>query len=254
MNKTFAIITDIHSNAISLTKALSIIKARNDVDQIICLGDCFALGPYPEETLKILMEIKNCIFIRGNHERYLLEKIWENDNPTIEDMDPNHYVTKEIIENEKWTADKLGKSGFKFIKAMKISHYETINKSHLEFSHAWYERDEKPPTKKEALLKRNELFKNYNDFDNISFIHGHTHIPKVIKIENINIFCQGATGLPFDKKVLGSVAFLTTGEVIKWEVQRYKYDYKKVLYELEKREIPFYKNLIRTIKYASIRN
>ena len=74
-SKTFAIITDIHSNISSLEKALEIIYNRNDIDQIICLGDCFALGPEPEATLKKLKSIPGCIFVRGNHDRYLIEKL-----------------------------------------------------------------------------------------------------------------------------------------------------------------------------------
>ena len=73
--KTFAIITDIHSNAASLREGLSIIEKRSDVDQIICLGDCFALGPAPKSTIKLLKSIPECIFIRGNHDRYLLEEL-----------------------------------------------------------------------------------------------------------------------------------------------------------------------------------
>ena len=50
--KTFAIITDIHSNLESLKKALEIISEKKNIDQIICLGDCFALGPELKKTLK----------------------------------------------------------------------------------------------------------------------------------------------------------------------------------------------------------
>jgi len=52
-SKTFAIITDVHSNVESLKHAISIINDRNDIDQLICLGDCFALGPDPVNTLNI---------------------------------------------------------------------------------------------------------------------------------------------------------------------------------------------------------
>ena len=61
--KTFAIITDIHSNLESLNQALSIIHERNDIDQIICLGDCFALGPEPEKTMTTLKTVKQYILI-----------------------------------------------------------------------------------------------------------------------------------------------------------------------------------------------
>ena len=59
-SKTFAIITDIHSNISSLEKAMTIEDERNNIDQILSMGDCFALGPDPEATLKKLKTILNC--------------------------------------------------------------------------------------------------------------------------------------------------------------------------------------------------
>ena len=103
-SKTFAIITDIHSNTAALKHALSVIEERNDIDQIICLGDCFALGPEPEKTMKMLKAIPDCIFVRGNHDRYLLEKLWTHERPNLEGMSPDDPICKEIIANEEWTA------------------------------------------------------------------------------------------------------------------------------------------------------
>ena len=62
-NKTFAIITDIHSNISALSEAINIINARDNIDQIICLGDCFSLGPEPEKTLETLNSIDNLSLI-----------------------------------------------------------------------------------------------------------------------------------------------------------------------------------------------
>lgn len=42
---TFAIITDIHSNLESLRESLKIIESNKNINKIICLGDCFSLGP-----------------------------------------------------------------------------------------------------------------------------------------------------------------------------------------------------------------
>ncbi len=142
-SKTFAIITDIHSNFASLTKALAIIDERDDIDQIICLGDCFALGPEPEKTMDMLKSIPDCIFIRGNHDRYLIEKLWEDDLPSLEGMDPYDPICQAIVKNEKWTAELLGDEGHNFCKDMKIAHREIIDKTLIEFTHAWYKRDDK---------------------------------------------------------------------------------------------------------------
>ena len=116
LNKTFAIITDIHSNSSALSEALNIINARENIDQIVCLGDCFSLGPEPEKTLEALNSIDNCIFIRGNHDRYIIEKLWEEELPNLEGMDPYDPICKAIVENEKWTAEKLGNPGVEYIR------------------------------------------------------------------------------------------------------------------------------------------
>ena len=252
--KTFAIITDIHSNPASLDKALSIIAERKGVDQIICLGDCFSLGPEPEKILETLQNFPDCIFIRGNHDRYLVEKIWEDELPSLEGMDPFDPICKSIVQNEKWTANKIGKEGIEFIKNMKIAHSELIGNTHVEFTHAWYERDDKPPNVSEALVWRNNIINQNPTVQNVVFIHGHVHVPRYQKIENLTILCQGATGLPFDQDKRGSVAFLTINNDFVWDVVRYNYDHKSTIDRLQKRKPPFYENLSNTVEFASIRN
>ena len=155
--KTFAIITDIHSNLTSLNKALALIADREQVDQMICLGDCFSLGPDPEKILEILQNFPDCIFIRGNHDRYLIERIWEDELPSLEGMDPYDPICKAIVQNEKWTAEKIGDEGIDFVQNMKIAYREIIGNTLVEFTHAWYQRDDKPPTVAEALHWRDNV-------------------------------------------------------------------------------------------------
>ncbi len=251
-NKTFAIITDIHSNISALTEAINIINSRDNIDQIICLGDCFSLGPEPEKTLETLSSIDNCIFIRGNHDRYIIERIWEEELPTLEGMDPYDPICRAIVKNEKWTAEKLGKLGTDFIRKMVISHRDIIGSTLVEFTHAWYQRDDNPPTMQEALNWKKHVKDTYNDISNFIFVHGHVHIPRIEKEDNLTLYCQGATGLPFDKDTRGSVAFLTVGDKTNWEVIRFDYDKKLIIKSLEKRKTPFYLSLKNTVKYASI--
>lgn len=252
--KTFAIITDIHSNAESLRKALAIIAERPGVDQIICLGDCFPLGPQPEETLKILQSIADCIFIRGNHDRYIIERLWEEERPSLEGMDPDDPICQAIVSNIEWTAQQVGQAGVDFIKEMHIAHRETVNTSLVEFTHAWYQRDDQPPSMDEALNWRNHVHAAHAELDQFVFVHGHTHIPRHETKENLTILCQGATGLPFDEDHRGAVAFLTIAKRFEWDVIRYQYDRTNTIDLLEKRQPPFYKNLQNTVRYAAIRN
>ena len=253
--KTFAIITDIHSNIESLKVSLDLINANPNVDKIICLGDCFSLGPEPEKTLELLQTLKNCIFVRGNHDRYLIEKLWEDEIPSMEGMDPNDPICKAIVENEKWTYNKIGRNGVRFCKDMKISHREIFNDTLIEFTHAWYERDDKPPSAKEAIKWKEDLIKENPEINNLIFVHGHVHVPRHQIIDNLTILCQGATGLPFDRDKRGAVAFLTLdGHEVLWDVKRFDYAYRKTQEQLEERKPPFYTNLMNTVKFASIRN
>jgi predicted phosphodiesterase len=255
VSRTFAIITDIHSNLASLTHAISLIEKREGIDQIICLGDCFALGPEPEETLKMLKSIPDCIFIRGNHDRYLVEKLWEDELPSLEGMDPYDPVCQAIVQNEKWTADVLGEDGVEFVNAMKIAHREIVGTTLIEFTHAWYKRDDEPPSITEAINWRNHVIEANPEIKKVVFIHGHVHVPRHQIIENLTILCQGATGMPFDRDQRGSVAFLTVNDTdIIWDVVRYDYDRQSTLNRLADRKPPFFTNLQNTIKFASVRN
>lgn len=252
--KTFAIITDIHSNTESLKTALSIIENRDGVDQIMCLGDCFPLGPNPEDTLELLNSIKNCIFVRGNHDRYILERLWEQELPSLEGMDPDDPICQEIVQNIKWAGEQVAEEGIKLIKTMHVAHREIIDDTLIEFSHAWYQRDDQPPSIEEASNWKNHVTAKNNSLNQFVFIHGHTHVPRYEGKNGLLILCPGATGIPFDENPCGSVAFLTVGESFSWDVVRYDYDTEKTIQQLEERRPPFYKNLQNTLRYASIRN
>ena len=252
--KTFAILTDIHSNLAALEQGISIIKERKDVDQLICLGDCFALGPAPKETLSTLKGLDNCIFIRGNHDRYLIEKLWEQEQPSLEGMDPYDPICQSIVANEEWTAEQLGQEGVDFALEMHVAHREIIGNILIEFTHAWYQRDDQPPSMPEIMSWRDHVKNSYPDIEKFIFVHGHIHTPRHETEEDLTIYCQGATGLPFDETPKGAVAFLTIGSSVEWDVIRYDYDLEATVKLLEERQPPFYSNLQNTVRYASINN
>src|SRR4051794_39388999 len=63
------VISDIHGNLPALERVLTEL-AREDVDQIICLGDV-AVGPQPVETLERLQSL-DCSTVMGNWDACLL--------------------------------------------------------------------------------------------------------------------------------------------------------------------------------------
>ncbi len=252
---TFAIITDIHGNIQALDRAIELINEHEHVDSIVCLGDNFSLGSAPLEVLKKLQSLKDIIFIRGNHDRYVVERIWEYDRPTIEGMDPDDPVCIDIIANEKWTAEQIGEEGKQFIRKMKMSHFVNYGSTYVEFTHAWFGRDELPPTLEEARKWRDHEQTKHDQANTFIFVHGHTHIPRNEHFGNLRVICPGSTGLPFDEDRRPVVGFLKIdGKNIEYDVNRFDYDYEAALNRMQAVQPPFFRNLFSTLKYASIRN
>ncbi len=252
---TIALITDIHGNIHALNEAIKIIEAEKGIDQIVCMGDNFSLGSAPVQVLEKLKTLENTIFIRGNHDRYLVERIWEYDRPTIEGMDPDDPVCIDIIANEKWTAEQVGQEGIDFIRKMKMSYFMNVGETYIEITHAWFGRDEAPPSQKEAEKWRDHEQTKHAHAQTFVFVHGHTHLPRDDRFGNLRIFCPGSTGLPFDEDKRGVVAFLKVQDAdVSYDVRRFDYNFDLALKDLEEKQPPFYRNLLSTLKYASIRN
>ena len=78
-----AVFSDIHGNYQALDAILNDVKKQN-IDKTIFLGDSISLGPSPYECIDRLMK-ENITFINGNHELYLLDrKFYDEDMTEIE--------------------------------------------------------------------------------------------------------------------------------------------------------------------------
>jgi predicted phosphodiesterase len=82
--RPFAVIADIHGNALALQAVLADI-ATLGVTQIVNLGDVFS-GPLDPAGVWSLLEGRGIPTVRGNHDRYLVEltpeEMWEADRIT----------------------------------------------------------------------------------------------------------------------------------------------------------------------------
>ena len=84
--RPFAVIADIHGNALALQAVLSDIAALG-VTQIVNLGDVFS-GPLDPAGVWALLKGRGIPTVRGNHDRYLVEmspeEMWATDRVTHE--------------------------------------------------------------------------------------------------------------------------------------------------------------------------
>jgi len=69
-----AIISDIHGNLPALEKAVFICNREFKVDKFICLGDVVGYGPWNNECVEVIKDLKNVTKILGNHEEYFISK------------------------------------------------------------------------------------------------------------------------------------------------------------------------------------
>src|SRR5712691_13465601 len=65
-----AVISDIHGECFTLDQVLQDIR-RQDIEQIVCLGDALQGGSQPAETLARLREL-NCPVVMGNADAWLI--------------------------------------------------------------------------------------------------------------------------------------------------------------------------------------
>lgn len=73
MKKRIAIISDIHGNLEAMEAVLNDIK-KQDIDEVICLGDSISIGPNSKECVDLLID-NNIKSVLGNHEIYLLRGV-----------------------------------------------------------------------------------------------------------------------------------------------------------------------------------
>lgn len=102
MNNKVAVISDIHSNADALKKALEVLKKKK-IDITIFLGDILTYGCQPLEVINMLDEYKqenHTIFIKGNHDQFYFD-IQSGINK------PNYKLPKFITESINWTLEKI---------------------------------------------------------------------------------------------------------------------------------------------------
>lgn len=73
------IIGDVHGNLFALEQLL--IKEKNNYDILICHGDVVNYGPWSNECVQLMENLKEKILLSGNHEEYFLEGSYPGDHP-----------------------------------------------------------------------------------------------------------------------------------------------------------------------------
>ena len=207
-----ALLYDIHGNALALE---AVLDHAADADEFLLGGDYATAGAWPKETVERLAELPSATWIRGNADRWLVDR---------------HDTPAQIDAIAERTAELLGDDLVRKLTQLP----ESTEIGDTLFCHASPHSDMKsflpdPADHEAELLEGVEASR---------VVFGHTHIAFKRKgpggIELVN---PGSVGMPWDGDHRASYAVIDGGEV---EHRRVDYDWEAAVAAVRERvgELP----------------
>lgn len=186
-----AVMTDVHGNLPALKQVLNDIEIEGCGD-IYHLGDSIAIGPYPKETLELLLQ-NNVIMLMGNHEQYYL---FGEDR--LKTFLPEHEVKHQL-----WVKSKLGTKYIDVIKDLPYMVKENINGMEVLLQH--YPLDSnitdencfKPICKEQSPKNLTKLFRESNE-KLVFYGHHHPYHDCIANISGRRFINPGSLGCSHD--------------------------------------------------------
>ena len=180
-----ALISDIHGNIVSLEAVLQDIE-RENVDQLICLGDVVTLGPNPVAVMDRIRSL-GCECILGNHDFFLI-------NPSVlhEYMDALWFA-----DSIAWCAKQHRLQDFELLNTFKPTLEVPLSAEHnLLCFHGSPKSNTDillamtPPTTVDELLDGHRA---------TVMAGGHTHMQMMRQHKGIMLINTGSVGMPFEQ-------------------------------------------------------
>lgn len=221
------VISDIHGNVNALQAAWKDITHRR-TDHLLFLGDLVAFGPNPCETIDFFKEhIDANVALRGNTDRWLLERVWENDDSGL---------PQPILDSLKWTASKLGKRRLGFLEKLVDETEYAVDGLDLLLCHA------SPGSDVVGIAPGagDEHAKAFKKVKANLVLCGHTHQPTRTRIAGVDVLNVGSVGFPFDGDQRSCYVsfFVGGGRLQELGFSRVSYSLPHTLHGLEESGMP----------------
>lgn len=234
------IISDVHSNIFALEETFKKFKEQK-VDKVICIGDVIGIGPYPEKCIQFLMNNRDMIllFIRGNHENYLLKGITRK-NHNEEDAKP---MSDEQISMHLWNHSKLNNEQIEFIRNLEDRESIEIEGKKIVIEHYPMDVDNKfkrfikRPTQKQI----EELFE-HEKAD--VYLFGHTHQRHYSIANGKHYINPGSLGCPINSKGINAGILEISENKIIYNQLEIEYNIEEVINDIRKINYPLCEHII----------
>lgn len=229
-----AIISDIHGNYLALEKVFADID-RQDVDEVICLGDIVGYGPMPNECVELVKE-RSLISLMGNHDAAALGK------DSIDTFNTN--AQKAII----WTKDILSEEAKQYLS--------TASWLYSNGNYTYVHSSPNKPEEWTYIATIHQAMEQFAFFNGQVCFVGHTHVAIIfaqnqfshLSSRNENLVFEnseryivnvGAVGQPRDYDPRACYGILDT-ENNSFEFRRLEYDIKKTQELMQEVGLPKY--------------
>jgi predicted phosphodiesterase len=178
-----AFVSDIHGNFTALDAILADIKRQN-IDQLICLGDTVSLGPQPAEVLEALRSWK-AVTIMGNHDQAIMEP----------EKSAKFEITEHLIPDLIWGREHLSEEDMQFLAS-----FEPTHRVHFPNGVELLAYHGSPKSTTDLILSTTpqETLDGYLEGQTASvFIGGHSHIQMHRRYGEILLLNSGSVGNAF---------------------------------------------------------
>lgn len=238
MTKTIAIFSDVHGNYAAL-RALAEDLRRDPVDELYCLGDLVAMGPEPSACIGLMRELKPAAVIRGNTDRYLLERIHERPSSK----------PPEFLQMFRWCWQELSSADRSYLAVLPEAERVEVEGLAILLCHGGPADDELGLTPKtdRALA---EGWLRAHDVQVV--VGGHTHIPCAVELAGGLLVNDGSIGYPFDGDPRACYwrFRVESGRVGAREFRRLEYPREETIDALERRHVPWRADLVTRLRTA----
>jgi predicted phosphodiesterase len=220
-----ALISDMHGNAIGLDAVLAEVE-REQVEEIVCLGDVAQGGAQPAEVVDRLREL-GCRCVFGNSDEFLLTLDPEGSG---EDVDEEE--RERLLRRGEWSREQLGPDRLEFLRAFEpVIELET-DEGRIVCCHAT------PTSNTEIILPetpRDRLATLIGDAAGV--VGGHVHLQWLRRVGTSFWACAGSVGLaadytePTDEHRFGPWAdyLVLSGSPARVEFRRAPFDAREVI-------------------------
>ncbi|NJN92623.1 MAG: metallophosphoesterase family protein [Anaerolineales bacterium] len=228
-----AVLSDIHGNSVALEAVLTDLENHGRVEAMIILGDLVVFGPDPVGVLALLQKQDHIFHIRGNTDRYLIEKQYPG-HPDGQDWQ------SQVLASFPWTAEQLGPAELQFLTQLPTQQLLSLSQDHTVLAvHGSSRSDEdniRPNTSDTELATMLNLTPSTSitERDYQLLLCAHTHIPVDRMLYGRRIVNTGSVGLPFDGKQSASyiLIHLQPQGNLDIEFRRVAYDVEKTIKQL----------------------